>query len=283
MSILLEKKKYSIDLNVFILWGGIMTIETENFMYQKLLHTIYEYLLNEKCAHLDLDNLERIVVVSNNELPAGVDARFENRQVLVKEESVKNSLSHIKEKDINKYIFEQIKDLSDNKTKLLIDNVMHELFHCDAEKKMPALHSMIRSDSPEPWKGCMARFWIEFTVEYNSHKNSFLRKEKLLEQISNAQWEIDCFFGDKNEEKTMYKLIYVASYFVPLNLLYGTEEKYLKNVNDKQIYNLYSRLFAICRKLIDKEKYIDGYSEIMSIENVFKDYFDKLNVKTFWK
>lgn len=259
-----------------------MTIETESYMYQKLLHTVYEYLLNEKCAHLDLDNLERIVVVSNNELPDGVDARYKNRQVLIKEESVKNVLAYISIRDMNKYIFKEIKDSLDNNMKLLIDNVMHELFHCDAEKKMSALHAMVYSDSEEPWEGCTARFWIECTVEYNSNKNSFLRKEKLLEQISNAKWEIDCFFGNENEEKTMYKLIYVASYFVPLNLLYGTEETYLKNVNDKQTYSLYSKLFVICRELLDKEGYVDNYSQIESIENAFKNYFDKLGVKTFW-
>ena len=282
MSILLEKKNYSMDLNVFIIYGGVMTIETKNYMYQELLYVVYDYLLNEKCAHLDLDKLERIVIVCNNKLPDDVGARYENGLVLVKEESVKNALSYIKERDVDKYIFQEIRYTSDNKTKLLIDNVMHELFHCDAEKKMPTLHSMLHSDNADPWKGCTARFWIECTVEYKSHKDSFLMKEKLLEDISKANWEINCFYGDEDIEKNMYQLIYAASYFVPLNLLYGTEDKYLENVNDKQIYNLYSNLFEICRELISKEEYIDDYSEIVGIENVFKDFFKKLNVKTFW-
>lgn len=256
-----------------------MFIETNNDSYQELLTIIYTFLINKKCAHLDLNRLEKIVVVSNEELSENVGSQYENGQISIREESIKNSFSCIKEKDINKYSFQEVGDSLDEKTKLLIDNVMHELFHCDAEKKMPTLHSLIGSNNEDLWKRCIARFWIECTVEYNSHKDSFLRKEKLLEHLSNIKWEIDSFWDNENEERTMYQLIYVASYFVSLNILYGTEEKYIENVGDKQIYDLYIDLFAICKKLLDKEEYIDDYNEIMCIENVFKDYFNNLNKK----
>lgn len=258
-----------------------MIIEADNDIYQELLQIIYDYLLNDKCTHLDLDKLKKIVVVANDKLPQGVGAHYENGIVLVKEGDVKNSLSCIRGRDMNKYIFQEIKNSSDEETKLLIDEIMHELFHCDAEKKMPLLHSIVHSEQEDIWKNCIARFWIECVVEYYSHKDSFLRKEELLKQISNAEWKINCIWESEKKEENMDELIYVASYFVALNLLYRTEEKYLENINDNQICDLYRKLFVICRGLIDREKYIDDYSEIVPIENIFKKYFDESNVKTF--
>lgn len=259
-----------------------MIIDTDNKHYENLLETVYGYLLKEKCSYLELDKLEKIIVDQKGKLGKGVGARYENNQLFVKEDDIKKALLNINGNDIKQYIFEDIKNTADEATKLLIDNIMHELFHCDAQSKMPLLHAIIASEEQDIWKGCVSHFWIECTVEYHSRAISFLRKEDLIRQISEMKWKIECFFDCGNDYGNMNYFIYIASYFVALNLALQTGDRYLKNIVDRKVKNVYIDLLAVCKRLLEQNTYIDDYAQIEGIEKIFKDYFEDLNIKNFF-
>lgn len=259
-----------------------MTIETNNIEYKSLLKIIYKYLSEEKCSYLKLSKLEKIIVDHKGKLADGVGACYENNQLFVKEDDVKNAWLNVINKDCERYIFVDVKDAKDKATKLLIDNIMHELFHCDAQEKMPSLHAINASEKQNVWKRCISHFWIECTVEYNSRGVSFLRSEDLLSQISKIKWEIECFYDCGNNNGNMYDFIYTSSYFVALNLAFQTEDKYLESVVDDKIKKVYIELLLVCKQLLDHNVYVDDYAQVQEIEKIFRIYFEGLHTEHFW-
>lgn len=259
-----------------------MVIETNNIEYKSLLKVIYKYLVEEKCPYLELSKLEKIIVDHKGKLADGVGARYENNLLFVKENDIKNALLNVNDKDFERYIFVELKDTTDEATKLLVDNIMHELFHCDAQTKMPLMHAIHASEEQDIWKRCISHFWIECTVEYNSRCISFLKSEDLLSQISKIKWEIECFFDCGNDYGNMYYFIYVSSYFVALNLALRTEYRYLENIVNDRIKEVYIELLGTCKQLLEQRIYIDDYRKIEEIEKIFKSYFESLHTKHFW-
>lgn len=253
-----------------------------NDEHRVLLERILSYLLENKCNQLELGNLKKIVGDRNKKLAKGVGARYESGILYVKEKDMTDALKKMDTKKLNSYNFNQLEEDRNFHLKLVVDNVMHELFHCDAEIKMSKLHALNYNKDEDIWKRCIAHFWIECTVEYNSRKISFLKNENLLEQISNADWDINCFWDCGNNFGNMYYFIYTASYFVALNLAFDLGDKYIGKVKEDKIKHIYSDLISKSKPMLKRNIYIDDYSEIKRFEMVFKKYFMELGIKKFW-
>ena len=104
--------------------------------------------------------------------------------------------------------------------------------------------------------------------------------ESLLYQIAEQDFDIKYFWSDNNK-KSMYRLIYLAQYFVALNLVYDTSDIFLPMVSDLKIRKLYAELIKVSKEKIGMNRAIDDYSELEVFEKLFRDYYSSLNIVAF--
>ena len=73
----------------------------------------------------------------------------------------------------------------------------------------------------------------------------------------------------------MQYLSYMASYFVTINLVYDLDAKYLFEIADDDVKNLFGNLIGEVKRLLQRKIIIDDYAEIKQLEMIFREYYKK--------
>jgi hypothetical protein len=244
---------------------------------ERLLNLIFSYLERNKCRNLNLINL-KYIQVDDAVCRDGVNARYCQGTIYIDGKAIGNILEKI---DIDLKDDSGFDLLKSDYVKIFMNEFIHELYHCDAEAKMLSIHNVVYDEECDFWMRITAHFWIECYVGYRSGKNQYCFEKQynqemlLLHQIIGIKWNITHLYENKNECKNMQYLSYMASYFVTINLVYDLDAKYLFEIADDDVKNLFGNLIEEVKRLLQRKIIIDDYAEIKQLEMIFREYYKK--------
>lgn len=248
-----------------------MLITSDREDLKMYMTKITEYVIASLCEDLILTTIKGIKLVDSEELPQDVDARSEDDYIYISKSSVENCLQLVSMEELDSYLINEIIQM-DEKFIFLIGNVYHELCHADAKVKMPKLHSIINDDISRNIHKILAHYWIEFVVEYESHRVGIRTKDDLCISFVNTKWNIKYIKYNRNDINDMFWLIFTSSYFIGLCYATGKFDYYIEHITDEALKDMLRELYEMSIALYQKMPF-DDYSIIADLETVFDKYW----------
>jgi hypothetical protein len=247
-----------------------MLITSDREDLKMYMNIITEYVIIKLCDGFILTTVKGINLVATQALPQDVDARTEDDFIYISKPSVENCLQLVCLEELKCYLINDI-SIMDDKFTFLIGNLYHELCHADAKAKMPNLHAINNCETCKYIHRVIAHYWIEFVVEYESHRVGIRTKDDLCVSFVNTKWNIKYFDFNRNDTSDMFWLIFTSSYFLGLCFASGKFDYYVEQITDEALKDMLRELYDMSIALYQKMPF-DDYSVITELEAVFYKY-----------
>jgi hypothetical protein len=254
----------------------LTTSDREDF--KLYMNIITEYVIAKFCDDFILSTVKGINLVDSKVLPQDVDARTEDDYIYISKSSVENCLQLINLEELESYLLNDISKMNDKFT-FLIGNLYHELCHADAKVKMPILHSVIYDDESKNIHKVLTHYWIEFVVEYESHRVGIKTKDDLCISFINAKWNIKYFKFNHNDDNDMFWLIFTSSYFIGLCYATGKIDYYIEQCLDDILKDMIRELYDKSISLYEKMPF-DDYTNITELESLLDKYWKRFIMRS---